>query len=604
VYTGDVASSVRYLRPYARKYGAPALLAVVFVSVEAAADLLQPTIMARIVDVGVANRDLSFVLRSGALMLAVAALGALAAVIRSVVASTVSQRFAADLRADLYRTTMSLSFAALDRFETASLVTRLTNDVNQVQVFVNGMMRIFFKAPLLAIGAGIMAWLLDPGLARILLVVLPVVAVLVALSLRLGYPRYREVQAGLDRVNGVFREYLAGARVVKAFNRFDYETQRFGVANQALARTSSSAMRVMAAFTPAIALAMNLGIIAVLWLGGYGVDGGQIGAGQVIAFVNYMTQILVALMIVAFIFNTFVRARASSDRIREVMMAAQPEGVQAKPAPAGAVPPALSAGHAAGPRASATLRAADSICFDRVSFTYVGGADLPTLRDVSFSCQRGQTLGIIGPTGAGKTSLIALIPRFREATSGVVRVDGLDVRDQQLHELRGGIAIVPQRTTLFTGSIRENIAWGRPHASEDEIEAAARMAQAHEFIAALPVAYEARIGRGGVNLSGGQKQRLAIARALIRRPRILILDDSSSAVDSITEARLRRALRQELSGVTLVNVAQRVTSVMDADQIIVLDDGVAAGIGTHAQLLETCEVYRDIYRSQVGGPNV
>ena len=589
-----------YLRPYVRKYGVPALLAVACVAAEAAADLLQPTIMARIVDVGVATRDVGYVLAQGAVMLMVAGLGGLAATARNLLASTVSQRFAADLRADLYRCCVGMSFATLDRFETASLVTRITNDVTQMQNFVNGMMRIFVKAPLLAIGAVIMAFLLDARLARILVVMVPVVAALVAVSLRVGYPRYRAVQQRLDRVNGVFREYLAGVRVVKAFNRFDYEAVRFSAANDALAGANAGAMRIMAVFTPGIAFSVNLAILGVLWLGGVRVDAGEVGAGQVIAFVNYMTLILFSLMIVAFIFNTFVRARASSERISQVLSAgATPAGASTderlnrRPGE----PHARRSGVAA---SSVTAATGASIRFESVGFRYGGEGSLAALQNVSFECRAGATLGIIGSTGAGKSTLVDLIPRFREAQSGRVSVGGVDVRSMDTAALREQVAVVPQRTLLFTGTIGENIRWGREDADMAAVIAAAHTAQAHDFISSLRDGYDTRLGRGGLNLSGGQKQRVALARALVRRPRILILDDCASALDAVTEQRLRAALARDLEGATLVLVAQRVASVVGAERILVLEEGVIAGLGTHPQLLASCEVYADIHRSQIG----
>ena len=583
-----------YLKPYLKRYAGWFVLAVIFLSGEAIADLMQPTMMARLVDEGVANRDISFVLSRGAIMLVIALGGALAATGRNLVASNTSQRFGADLRFDLYRKTMGLSFSTLDRMETATLVTRLTNDVTQVQNFVNGMMRIFVKAPLLAIGGIVMAILLDRELSRVLQIALPVVGLLVFVSLRIGYPRYRQVQKRLDGVNGVFREYLGGARVVKAFNRFDYESERFEKANRELARASTRAMYVMAIFMPGIRLSMNLGIVAVLWLGGYQVEDGGVGVGHVIAFVNYMIQILFALMITAFIFNTFVRARASSERIREVMTAPDEHTLMSR-----------TSETANGASAEADLDGAASLDVDRVrfegvTFSYGEDAGLPALRDVTFACATGETLGVIGSTGSGKSTLIGLIPRFRDATGGAVMIDGVNARDLDERQLRSRVSIVPQQTLLFSGSVIENIRWGRQDATEAEVVAAAQTAQAHEFIQRLPGGYRARIGRGGVNLSGGQKQRVSIARALIRRPEILILDDASSALDSVTEARLRQALRSDYAGTTLIIVAQRVTSVMDAERIVVLDDGATRGVGTHEELLRSSAVYRDIHRSQIG----
>ncbi len=571
--------SPSWLRAYVPAYAKPFSLAVLFLSLEALCDLLQPTIMSKVIDRGVANRDLALVLRLGGLMLLVTLFGAGAAVARNFLSSQVSQRFGTRLRSDLYRKIQALSFQDIDRFDTASLVTRLTNDVTQVQVFVNGTMRIFVKAPLLAIGGIVMALVLDARMALVLLAVVPAVAGLIALSIRMGYPFFRRIQRSLDRVNGITREYLAGVRVVKAFNRFDHESARFSGANLDLSSITAKAMRVMALFSPGIALAVNLGIVAVLWLGGWRIAGGTLKVGQVIAFVNYMTQILVSLMMIGFIFNIFVRARASAERIGEVMAADLPASEQSAPGQA--------------PR-----RAGGDLVFDRVSFAYGRGEEV--LHDVSFTCGAGSTLGIIGSTGSGKTSLVNLIPRFYEATGGAVRVGGSDIRTLDARCLRARIALVPQKTILFSGTILDNLRWGSDAASLEAIERAARIAQAHDFIAGFQEGYRTVLGRGGVNLSGGQKQRIAIARALVRDPGILILDDSMSAVDLVTEAKISRALQAAGGSRTTILIAQRIASVRDMDQILVLDEGRVAGLGRHAELLATCPVYQDIHRSQIG----
>ena len=559
-------------------YAKPFSLAVLFLSLEALCDLLQPTIMSKVIDRGVANRDLSMVLRLGGLMLLVTLLGCGAAVGRNFLSSLVSQRFGTRLRSDLYRKIQALSFQDIDRFNPASLVTRLTNDVTQVQNFVNGTMRIFVKAPLLAIGGIVMALVLNARMALILLAVVPIVAGLIALSIRTGYPFFRRIQLGLDKVNGITREYLGGVRVVKAFNRFEHETARFAGANEELSSCTAQAMRVMALFSPAIALTVNLGIVCVLWLGGWRVAGGSIKVGQVIAFVNYMTQILVSLMMIGFIFNIFVRARASSERIGEVLAADVPASERSAP---GAAPSGTGG----------------DIAFDRVSFAY-GGAEV--LREVSFSCPAGSTLGIIGSTGSGKTTLVNLLPRFYEAAQGTILVGGTDIRALDPGGLRSRIALVPQKTILFTGTILDNLRWGAEGASIEAIERAARAAQAHAFIAGFQEGYLTALGRGGVNLSGGQKQRIAIARALVREPEILILDDSMSAVDMVTEAKITRALQAGAGGRTTILIAQRIASVRGLDQILVLDDGRVQGLGRHDELLAGCAVYQDIHRSQIG----
>ncbi len=570
-----------FLRKYVRKYGKMFSVAVLFLMLEAFCDLLQPTIMSKVIDEGVATGSMNKVFALGGFMLLVTGIGALSATIRNIVSSHVSQRFGAELRSDLFRQIQSLSFEHMDRFDRASLVTRLTNDVTQVQNFMNGLMRFFVKAPLLGLGALIMALRLDIHLSVVLIVVVPIVAVLILLNMKIGFPFFIRVQRALDRVNSVMREYLSGVRVVKAFNRFDYEVDKFGAANDDLEQRSTTSMRVMSAFGPGISLVVNFGIIAVLWLGGLRVDNNQMRVGSIIAFINYMTQILFALMMISNVFNMFVRAKASAGRIGEVM--AEESGMPGE-------------GADKAPEAAERGR----IDFEDVGFAYAESAGDPVIRGFTLTCLPGQTIGIIGSTGAGKTSLVHLIPRFYDATSGRVKVNGIDVREMDPKKLRETIAIVPQKIMLFTGTVEDNLRWGKEEASEEELIRAARMAEAHEFIMASPEGYGSRIGQGGVNFSGGQKQRLSIARALVRQPEILILDDCTSAVDVATEGRIKEALRTYAKGLTCILIAQRITSVMDADRIVVMDRGEIAGSGTHEELMQDCRVYQEIYKSQMG----
>lgn len=571
---------MRLYTKYIKKYGVVFCVSLFFLTLEAVCDLLQPTIMSRIVDVGVAQRDLNYVLSTGGLMLGVTAIGAVAATMRNLLSTYVSQNFGAQLRSDLFKKVQLLSFENIDRFDRASLVTRLTNDVNQVQVFVNGMMRIFVKAPLTCIGGLIMATQLNPRLAVVLAVVVPIVGLFIYLNMKIGFPFFMKVQQSLDRVNGVMREYLSGVRVVKAFNRFDFEVDKFSHANEELQTKSISATRVMSIFSPAIMLTVNLGIVAVLWMGGLAAEQGDMQVGHIIAFTNYMTQILFSLMMISMVFNMFVRAKASAGRIGEVFaeenrMTWKEEG-------------------------SLQGDGKGRIDFEHVSFSYEGRHGESVLKDITFSCLPGETVGIIGSTGSGKSSLVGLIPRFYDATKGTVRVDGVDVREVDPKLLREKMAIVPQKTVLFTGTVKENIRWGKEEATDEEMELAARMAQAHDFIERTPDGYQARVGQGGINFSGGQKQRLSIARALVRKPEILILDDSTSAVDVATETKIKEALREYAQGLTCLLITQRITSVMDADKIVVLDQGELVGIGTHESLLKDCRVYQEIFQSQIG----
>jgi ATP-binding cassette, subfamily B, multidrug efflux pump len=572
---------MQFLRKYVRKYWKLFSTAVLFLALEALCDLMQPTIMSKIIDVGVADKNMQYVLKMGGVMLLITAFGAVAASLRSTIASIVSQNFGAELRSDLFRKIHSLSFKSIDKFDRASLVTRLTNDVTQVQNFVNGLMRMFVKAPLLGLGALIMAVRLNPHLSVVLIVVVPVVAVLIIANMRLGFPLFMKVQKALDHVNGIMREYLSGVRVVKAFNRFSFEINKFGKANEDFQAKSISAIRIMSIFSPAILLTVNFGIVAVLWLGGIGVNNGSMHVGHIIAFINYMTQISTSLMMISMVFNMFVRAKASTSRIGEVFV------IEDKVT--------WSNENSGGE----TLEKG-RIDFESVSFSYDGTGGEPVLKNINLTILPGETVGIIGSTGSGKSTLISLIPRFYDVTSGTIKVDGQNIQHMSPQRLREKIAMVPQKNILFTGSVADNIRWGKENAGIKEIEKATAIAEAQDFIAANPEGYEVVIGQGGVNFSGGQKQRISIARALVRNPEILILDDSTSAVDVATEARIKGSLKKYANGLTCLLIAQRITSIMDTDKIIVLDHGRIVGMGTHEELLKNCGVYQEIYQSQMG----
>lgn len=565
---------------YTAKYWRQAALAAVVVTAETLCDLAQPTIMAKIIDVGVAERRLDYVLEMGGLMLLLTGAGALAALLRNYLASHVSQQLGADLRLDVYAKIQTLSFDRINRLEPASLVTRVTNDVTQVQTLVNGLMRIALKAPLLCLGGLVLATLLNQTLAVVLAVVVPLVGVMIGVNIKFGLPRFARMQVALDRMNSVMREYLSGIRVVKAFNRFSYEVARFSGANEAFYQRAVSAGRAMAVFGPCVGVVVNIGIVTAFWLGGLGVRAGEIPVGHVVAFINYMMQIMFSLMIMSMVFGLFVRAKASAERLAEVL-----EQPSDEPGEAAVVWPAGELG---------------GIVFDSVSFSYEGSAGEAVLQRINFSCRPGETIALIGATGSGKSTLVNLIPRFYEATAGTIRVHGVDISRISPRRLRETIAVVPQKTVLFTGTVLDNLKMGNATATQPEVERAARMAQAHEFIAAFPEGYQTLIGRGGVNLSGGQKQRIAIARALVRQPAILILDDCTSAVDVVTEAKIRDALHRQAAGMTVLVIAQRITSVMQADRIVVLDEGEIVGTGTHATLLQTCTVYGEIFHSQIG----
>ena len=555
--------------------------------------------MARIVDSGVAARDIALVIRYGLLMLTVAAIGAAGATGRNIIASIVSYRFGARLRVDLFHRVTSFSFGEMNTFDASSLITRQTNDVTQVQNFVNGVMRFFAKAPILAVGGLVMAVILEPGLSIVLAVAVPIAALLIALNLATGFPRFRRVQEGLDGVNSVTREYLGGIRVVKAFGQEQHELGKFAEANGELTGASTFALRAMALFGPAIALSMNVGIVAVLWIGGYRVASSSLQVGKIIAFINYMSQILFSLNVLSMVFTSLVRARASWERITAVL--ATPASEDLEPAQAAAPSPASAAAAATG----AATAAGTPVRFDRISFAYPGGPQSRlVLENVSLSCEPGVITAVIGSTGAGKSSLVALVPRFYEPTAGVVLLGGADVRELNLLDLRRRIALVPQKTVLFTGTIEENLRWGRADATTADLQAGAAAAQAHEFITGFPEGYQSMLGQGGVNLSGGQKQRLAIARALVRQPDVLILDDCTSSVDSITEAEILKAIRTSSWGktgaCTCILITQRISAAAAADQVLVLDDGKSVGVGRHDTLIRDCDVYRDICIAQLG----
>ena len=565
----------RFIKPYWwAAIGAPLLMLL-----EVAADVIQPRLMAQIIDVGVANRDLQYVYAMGARMIGIALIGLLGGTGATILSCTAAQGYGKDMRGEIFSRVQSFSFAEIDRFKTSSLITRLTNDVSQIQHIVMFGLRMLVRAPLLAIGGAVMALSINAGLASVLLISLPVLGIALALIMSRSFPMFGAVQKKLDKLNSVMRENLTGARVVKAFVRSDYEKGRFKRANDEFSDISLRAIRTVGLTTPAMMITMNLSLVAVIWFGGVKVDAGTMSLGQIMAFINYITQILMALQMVAFLTVNISRAKASADRVIEVL--------DARPGITSPVP--------------AKCKVTEGMVeFEGVGFSYEGAAGDPVLSDVRITALPGQTLAILGATGSGKSTLVNLIPRFYDPTSGCVKVDGTDVREMDLSELRAKIGMVLQDSVLFTGTIKENIRWGKPDATDEEVERAAKAAQAHGFIASFPDGYETMVGQKGVNLSGGQKQRIAIARALIRKPRILILDDSTSAVDMATEERLQKALKDAMEGRTTIVIAQRISSVMDADRIVVLEDGKVAADGSHAELMKSSEIYRDIVRSQLG----
>ena len=567
-----------FLYKYFKKYYKMFFLAVGCVMLEVLCDLLQPTLMSIIIDSGISTNDMNMVLKYGFIMIGVSIFGAFIAINRNRFATTVAQDFGAELRLDVFNKIQSFDFDNIDKFERGSLITRLTNDVTNIQNFIYGLMRIFVRAPLLAIGCIIMSIRLDFKMALIVLTIVPIVGGLIYLNLRYGYPYFLKVQRAIDKVNGVIREYLRGVRVVKAFNRFDFEEERFENVNDDLTYKSVASMRFMAVFNPIITLIVNVAIAIIIWSGATRVNLGTIQVGKVVAFTNYMTQLLFALMATSMIFSSLIRAKTSSERINEIFLEENNiKEVKDK---------------------KYNYSEKGNIKFENVTFSYKGLKGDPIIDNISFALEKGMTLGIVGSTGSGKTTLVNLIPRFYDAKSGKILIDGIDIRNYTLEELRAKISIVPQKTVLFSGTIKENIKWGKEDATDDEIVEACKIADADSFISGFNKGYESIVGQGGSNLSGGQKQRIAIARALIKRPEILILDDSTSALDTDTEYRIRKSLKEYSKDMTTILIAQKVSSVINADKIIVLDHGNIVGEGTHDELMSNCEVYKDIYKSQ------
>lgn len=568
----------RYLKPYIL----PMLLAPLFMCLEVYMDLLQPDLMAKIIDVGIANGDMHYILQKLGSMLLVAFVGMIGGICCSIFSGYVALSFGTDLRSHLFKKVQSFSFANLDHFQTSSLITRMTNDVTQVQNMVNMSLAMMIRSPLLCIGSIILAIRMNLTLSTIIVVALPITIFAALMIIRRGFPLFKQVQKRIDKVNTVMRENLAGVRLVKAFGRQKEEKVRFSAANEELRNTGIRAQRVMAYGMPVLMLITNLATVAVLWFGGVQVQNASFAVGDLIAYINYLSRIMMSLIMVAFSFMQFSRGKVSADRIKEVLR--EEPDLTDPPASPDKEPPVIERG---------------DVCFDHVTFRYTQDGD-PVLRDLSFSVKSGQTIAILGETGSGKSSLVSLIPRLYDPQEGRVLIDGVDVREYTLHNLRAGIGMVLQKALLFSGTILDNLRWGDPDASMEKAVENATIAQADSFISQMPAGYETDLSQGGVNLSGGQKQRLNIARALMKNPKILILDDSTSAVDMATEVKIQQALRKHRHQSTVFIIAQRISSVMDADQIIVLEQGRIVAMGNHSQLMESSELYQDIYNSQLG----
>lgn len=567
---------MKKLLKYLNNYKKELIFGPFFKLLEAVFELIVPVVMAKIIDNGIANNDTGYILRYSGLIVVLGICGLGFALTCQYLAARCAYGFGTELRAAMFRHINSLSYSGIDRIGTASLVNRLTNDTNTVQSGVNMFIRLAVRAPFLIIGAAVMAVLIDWKLSLIFFVAAPLISVIIFLIMHRTVPMYKLAQKKLDRASMLTSENIEGTRVIRAFSRQQEEIEEFSESVDDLSECSIAVGKISAILNPIAFMIMDLGIVAVLWFGGVRINSGSLTQGELTAFTNYMTQILLALVVLANLIVTFTKAFAAAARVSEVFDILPEENGEAV------------SGNSGCPH----------IEFRKVSFSYEIAGDSSVI-NVSFSIAKGGTLGIIGGTGSGKSTVASLIPCFYRATSGEVLVDGINVCSWEHNALRRRIGYVPQKAVLFSGTVRENMQWRDREASDDEIISALKTAQAWEFVRRLPEGLDTKVSQGGKNFSGGQKQRLSIARALVGKPEILILDDSTSALDYATDLALRKALKSELPDTTVIMISQRTTSIRDADLIVVMDDGEAVGIGSHSQLLESCSVYREIYDSQM-----
>lgn len=565
----------KYIKPYLPAFICGPLLMIV----EVIGEVLLPKFMANIINIGAANQDVPYIITMGIVMVVTALLMMTGGIGGAYFAAKAAISFAADIRKDTFEKVQKFSFANLDQYNTGSLVTRLTNDVTQVQNLINMALRMMLRAPGMLIGALIMAFMMNRELAAVILVVIPILVILIGIVIKTAFPRFTIMQKKLDTLNSTIQEMLTNVRVIKSFVRGDYEEEKFSRANEDLKKSSLSAFNVVILNMPIMMLMMNLTTLGVVWFGGKQILVGRMPVGDLTAFTTYIVQILMSLMMLAMVLLQSSRAMASLHRITEVLDARidltdENSAQKDKRVENGTVE------------------------FKDVSFRYYKENKEPVLSHINFKIDSGKILGIIGSTGSGKTTLVQMIPRLYDPDEGEVLVDGVNVKEYSLEHLREGVGMVLQKNVLFSGTIRENLMWGDENASEEEVEKAAAAAQA-SFVRDFTEGYETELGQGGVNVSGGQKQRLCIARALLKKPKILILDDSTSAVDTATEAKIRESFSRLLKETTKIIIAQRITSVMEADEILVLDEGEIVGKGTHEELLKTCEAYQEIYYSQM-----
>ena len=565
-----------YILPYKSAF----ILGPLMMVTEVLGEILLPKFMSMIINHGVAQKDGGYILKMGLVMAITSFLMAAGGILGAYFAAKASISFTSDLRRDLFARVQQFSFKNIDTFSTGSLVTRLTNDIQQVQNLIMMGLRMMLRAPGMFLGALVMAFWMNAELAAVILVVIPLLTAAIVWILRTAYPRFTAMQKALDTLNSGIQEVLTNVRVVKSFVREDYEEKRFADTNRELKEAGLRALKIVIATMPVMMFAMNVTTLAVVWFGGNLIIGGRMAVGDLTAFTTYIVQILMSLMMLSMVFLQSSRAMASIRRIDEVL----DEPIDLSDENASQKDRKVEKGR---------------VEFKDVSFSYREGGE-PVLSHISLTAEPGETIGILGATGSGKTSLVQLIPRLYDVTEGSVRVDGIDVREYSLKNLRDGVGMVLQKSVLFSGTIEENLRWGDETATEEEVRRAAVYAQADSFVNSFAEGYKTEMGQGGVNVSGGQKQRLCIARALLKKPKILILDDSTSAVDTATEAAIRTAFREDLKDTTKFIIAQRLSSLEYADRILVLEDGRIIGEGTQEKLLASCEAYREIYETQYG----
>lgn len=572
---------MKRLLTYMREYKKECVLAPLFKLLEAAFELMVPLVMANIIDIGIANQDKAYILKMGFCLIGLALVGLASSVTAQFYAAKAAVGFSTKLRAALFGHIEDLSFTDMDRAGTSTMITRLTSDINQVQSGVNMTLRLFLRSPIIVFGAMIMAFTIDVKMAMIFVVTIPVLAVVVFGIMLVTMPLYKKVQSGLDRTLGITRENLTGVRVIRAFHQEEAEEKRFRESNQTLTNMQMFVGRISACMNPVTYIIVNIAVMLLIYKGAVKVNLGELTQGQVVAILNYMSQILVELVKLANLIILMTKAMACADRVASVFDIGG-DGKDADKEKA---------------EKEKTNKTAPYLCFEKVSLTYQGAGE-KTLEDISFTVSKGDTVGIIGGTGSGKSSLVNLIPAFYPVTDGRILFEGKDLREYDETTLRSRMGVVPQKAALFAGTIRSNLLWGNPDATEEEMWRALELAQAKEIVEGKEGKLDAEVAQNGRNLSGGQRQRLTIARALVRDPEILILDDSASALDYATDAKLRQSLRSLENRTTTFIVSQRASSIRHADKIIVLDDGKMAGIGTHDELLDNCEVYQEIYYSQ------